>query len=304
MRSLPEIDTNFKAYYPKTPDIKGVADEISRIGGDQLVFGTGYGSAFSGDASKDSLMDLLLIVRNPWTFYRHAAKLPEVKLGTTRMPGFHAEWNQIKGNFYPATLYLPGSVRNAKIWVIPLDELPKHAQGASPDAADGKGGLYLAGRMQKAMFPVFVDNATPDERAKIDWSFNKARIDGVWLALGLMPEVFDFDHLAGTFVDLSYAADKRIEKAGKSLSLYNKNKPDYREMLTPILVCFAQNAIFRLEGKDKFVKLVSPDKPDVETLLKQCASMARSTNFFKNPITFGIPEGIVYGFKKVMRARS
>ncbi len=304
MNRSPEGEANeIKTYYPKAPVVPGLADEISRIAGDQLVLGTGYGSAFSGDASKTSLMDLLLVVRNPWTFYRHVSQLPEVKLGTTRLPGFHAEFNLDKGNFYLSTLYLPGSIRHAKLWVIPLDELPKHAQGGRPGVAEGKGGLYLAGRMHKAMFPIFVDNATPEEQEKIDWSFNRARIDGVWLTLGLMPRIFDFNHLAETYVNLSYAADKRVEKAGKSLSLYTKNEPDYREMLTPIIACFVEKGILKpIEGEDGFVKLMSPEKQDVQKWLQHCASEARKTNFLKNPLTFGLFEGITYGLAKVKRA--
>ncbi|MBI2329782.1 hypothetical protein HYU94_00090 [Candidatus Daviesbacteria bacterium] len=297
--------TDVQAFYPKAPIINGLGDEISRIAGDQLVRATGYGSAFSGDASKTSLMDLMLIVGNPWTFYRHISQLREVKLGTTRLPGFHAEFNQDKGNFYLTTLYLPGSVRQAKIAVTPLDELSKHAERGRPGATEEKGSLYLAGRMHKAMFPIFVDNASPEEREKIDWSFNRARIDGIWLALGLMPRYFDFDQLAGTYVNLSYIADKRVEKANKSRTLLDKNYEDYQKMLVPMLNGFEEKGIIsRIGGKHGlFEKNVSLSEEDVRKFLKESASNAFKVNFFQNIWTMGPLNGILYGLAKVKRAR-
>lgn len=306
-RNAPELrlvkPTDVQVFYPKVPTITGLADEISRISGDQLVRATGYGSAFSGDASKTSLMDLLLVVRNPWTFYRHVAELPEVKLGTTRLPGFHAEFNQDKGNFYLATLYLPGAVRQAKIAVIPLDELPKHAAGGRPGATEGKGSLYLAGRMQKAMFPIFVDNTNPEEREKINWSFNRARIDGVWLALGLMQRHFDFDQLAGTYVNLSYIADKRVEKANKSRILLDQNYKSYQRMLEPILSCFEANGIISLIEAGLYEKNMSLPEEEVRKLLKEAASHAFKVNFFQNIWTMGPLKGAKYGLDKLTRVK-
>lgn len=297
---------DIRTLYPRVPSIPGLSEEIDRIGGSQLVRGTGYGSAFNGDATKTSLMDILMIVRNSWAFYNEVAKLEEVELGTTRTPGFHAEFNLEKGNFYQATLYLIGKVQKAKLWVIPVDEFVKHAHGGRPNVPEGKGGLYLAGRMHKAMFPVFVDHATEEETEKIDTSFNRARIDGVWLALGLLSRYFTYDELAEKYVNLSYAADKRVEKADKSQTLLEKNREYYEQMLHPILSCFEEKGIIEsVEGKDDlFMKQMSLQEAEVKRWLKQSAQRAFWVNFSQNPLTFGPLRGLGYGLAKVRRSRS
>lgn len=291
---------DFPAFYPKAPVIPGLEEEIKRIGGDQLVRGSGYGSAFSGDASKTSLMDMLLVVKNPWSFYKYVTEIPEFRLGTTRMPGFHAEFNLEKGNFYLATVYPIGGPRGVKFWIIPLDELTKHSQGGLPSAPEGKGGLYLAGRMHKAMFPTFAENGIPDEQKQIDLAFNKARIDGVWLALGLMHRTFSRDQLAETYVNLSYAADKRVEQANKSQSLLYKNYDCYQQMLDPVISSFIESGLIRpISGEEGYIKLMSLPEAEVNDWLKKCASQASKTNYIGNFLTMGGRIG--YAAHKVIR---
>lgn len=179
----------------------------------------------------------------------------------------------------------------------------KHARGGRPDVSEGKGGLYLAGRMQKAMFPTLVDNATSEEQERIDLSFNRARIDGIWLALGLLSCYCTFDEIAEKYVNLSYAADKRVERANKSQSLLEKNYEYYEQMLRPILTCFVNKGIIEpvAERVDLFEKKISLAKGDIEKWLKECSKDALKVNIGFNIWTMGPFNGLGYEAEKVKR---
>lgn len=293
---------DFIAAYPSAPDIDGLRAEISRIGGKPLIRAHGYGSAFSSDARKGSRMDILLVVDNQYAAYYHLAKLPEVRLGSTRDPGFQSELNYLKGNFYLTRLNLNGKKREAKVWVISLDEFAKHARGGRPGVPDSKGGVYLSGRMHKAMFPIIVDNATPEQRDIFDTSFNQARLDGIWLTLGLSDQYVTYRELAEKYVNLSYAADRRVEKAGKSQSLLKKNDEFYEQMLRPIINCFVEKGILEpVEGKtDVYEKRMSLAKEDVEKWLKRGKNIALFKNIFLNYLTMGPWNSLGYELSKVI----
>jgi len=296
---------SFPTYYPQKIENPALERAIKRIGGSSIERAYGYGSSFSGDTAKDSLMDILLIVRNPWLFYEEAAASRDVKLGTTRNGGFHALWSYEKTNFHLGTVNLDGSRQGIKIAVISHGELLKHARGGRPDA-EGKGMLYLAGRLHKVALPLIFDETTPQEQQEIDLAINQARIDGVWLALGLSPRYFDFDQLAGTYVNLSYAADKRVEKANKSQILLERSYVDYLLMLAPILLCFEEAGIMRqLIGEPGiYEKRMSLTEEAVKKWLKKSASHAIRVNFFQNIWTMGPLNGFKYGLAKVRRAKA
>ncbi|OGE62734.1 hypothetical protein A2964_01135 [Candidatus Daviesbacteria bacterium RIFCSPLOWO2_01_FULL_40_27] len=295
---------SFPTYYP--PKIINLPLEraIRRIGGSSIERAHAYGSYVSGDAVKDSLMDILLIVRNPWLFYEEAAACRDIKLGTTNNPGFHALWSYKKGSYYLATLDLDGSRQKAKIAVISHDELLKHARGGRPDP-EGKGMLYQAGRLHKVALPIIFDDTTPEERSEIDRAVNRARIDGMWLALGSASRYFDFDQLAGIYVNLSYAADKRVEKANKSQTLLVRSYDDYWQMFDPMLRCFEGAGIIRpLTGEPGiYEKRMSLTGEVVRQWLKKSASHAFKVNFFQNIWTMGPLNGALYGLAKLKRAK-
>ncbi len=295
---------SFATYYP--PNIINLPLEraIRRIGGDSIERAHAYGSFVSGDATKSSLMDVLLIVRNPWRFYQEAAACKDIKLGTTNNAGFHAMWSYEKGSYYLATLDLDGYRQEAKFAVISHGELLKHTKGGRPDP-EGKGMLYQAGRLHKVVLPIIFDDTTPEERNEIDHAINRARIDGMWLALGLTPRYFDFDQLAGIYVNLSYAADKRVEKANKSQTLLTKSYDDYCKMFDPMLRCFEEAEIIRLLPGESGVyeKLMSLPEDAVREWLKKSASYAFKVNFTQNVWTMGPLNGVLYGLAKVKRAK-
>lgn len=292
-------------FYPDPFNKPGLAEAIHRFGGGQIIQARGYGSAFSADAAKDSLMDILVIVRNQWAFYDALAANKNIHLGTVRDSGFHALWGYQKANFYLGNLNFDGESHGAKLWVMDYYELLQHARGGRPEVPEGKGYLYVAGRLQKAMIPEIFDEATPEEKEGIDLAINQARIDGVWLALGLVPRVCDIDTLASTYTDLSYLADKRgkVEKANKSEALFENRYDDYREMLDPILLSFADQGIIELLGpeEDGFVKIMSPSKGDAVFWLAQCADHASKVNIRQNTFTMGPIEGPRYVGKKFIR---
>lgn len=144
----------------------------------------------------------------------------------------------------------------------------------------------------------------PNDKHAIDLAINQARIDGVWLSLGLLSDKFTFDDLARTYVGLSYMADVRVEKKGKSQSLLENNKREYEEMLTPILEEFVRTGILGVspDGSD-YQKYISPSWQEVDNWLRECRKTAFLTNYLKNPLTFGLMEGILYALAKVRRVR-
>lgn len=292
---------DFPVYYPAPIENPALAQAIRNIGGGYIERAYGYGSAFSKDAAKGSLMDIFVVARNPWGFYSEAAQHKNILLGTTRDPGFHALWSYEKANFHLGNITFDGTTRGIKLWVMSHGELSAHAEGVMPTSGDNRKYLYAGGRLQKAMFPQIFDEATPGEGREIDLAFNQARLGGMWLALGLVPRIFDFAQLGCAYADLSYMGDRRVEQANKSQSLFNKNLPDYERMLNPILGCFREHGIIRQIEEDVFETIASLRGDDVRGWLKECASHAFKTNFFKNTWTMGPFNGFKYGLAKVRR---
>ena len=198
-----------------------------------------------------------------------------------------------------------GIRKGIKIGVIGHDEFLKHARGSMPyamESGEGKGFLYLAGRLQKAALVPIVSNANEAEQAQIDQAINQARIDGVWLTLGLMPNRFTFDQFANQYVGLSYLADRRVEKASKPKDLLYGSYEDYKAMFTPILDEFRRNGIISGERSGIFEKQKSLPEDAVREWLRKSGKHAFEVNFFQNPLTFGLGTGIWYGIAKIRRA--
>lgn len=302
-RELNQVTADmFCTYYPPAIDNPVLVKTLRAMGGGEIAAAHLYGSAASGDASKSSLTDVLVIVRNQVAFCDKAIIDGNLKLGTVRDSGFHGLWGEKKQNFYLTT---DGKY---KIWVSTLREMISHANGALPGIEGGKGKGYAAGRWQKTEFPSVIDDATEDERLEIDLAFNQARLAGVRLALGLAPRVFALDQFADLYANLSYLADKRVEKADKSSTLVKNNYDHYVEMLTPILSCFVAKGIL-IEHYIKhgdtvetiYEKKMSLAEKEVKKWLKEGASNAFRTNFFKNIWTMGPWNSIKYGLSKVFR---
>lgn len=296
---------DFATFYPPAINNPEWVRRLRTIGGGQIEVARLYGSVASGDASKTSLTDILVVVRNPVAFYDNAIASGEVKLGTVNDSGVHALFGENKQNFY---LTRDG---RAKLWIATHREVMKHARGAMPEVEGGKGKGYAAGRWQKTEFPLLFDDATERERQEIDLAMNQARLAGVWQAIGLCPRIFGFDQLAGLYANLSYLADKRVEKENKASALVSKNYSHYVEMLTPILRCFAEKGILAekliRDGDTEEVvyeKMISLAEKAVRKWLKEEASSAFWTNFLKNTWTMGPLNGLGYGIAKVRRSIS
>lgn len=302
--SLPSANA-FPTFYPPKTTIPGLEAGVRRIGGEALEVVLGYGSTFSGDATPTSLIDFIAIVRNTREFYYPISLGDEINLGTTRNPEFHIWCNRSNVNFYSGNMEVDGVKRGIKIGVIEHDEFLKHARGGMPfamESGEGKGFLYLAGRLQKVALVPVVTNTNDVEKKQIDQAINQARIDGVWLTLGLMPEAFTYRQFAGKYVELSYLADRRVEKANKPKALLYGSYENYEAMLVPILAQFAQHGIISETESKEFEKLKSLPEDLVNKWLLEAKNYAFRVNFLQNPVTYGIGAGLSYGIAKVKRA--
>ncbi len=305
--SSPELNAikpdSFPTFYSPKQEIPGLAEGIRKIGGDTIEMALGYGSTFSGVGAKDSLMDILLVVRNPGLFYSRATEANNLKLGTLNSPAFHTVWDLIKTNFHLGTIDLEGKPHGVKLGILDHHEFIRQARGGLPGVSNSKDYLYLAGRLHKAVLsPVIVDT-TPREQQEIDLAINQARIHAAWLTLGLIPRYFEFDQFAEKYTNLSYAADGRVEKKGKSKSLLNNNYPLYQEMLSPILDRLIEFGVIEVVNENIFEKRKSLSEEEVRKWLKKCKHHSMIVNILENTWTMGIGVGIGYEYRKIKRAK-
>lgn len=301
---LNDIKPNsFPTFYSPKQEIPGLAEEIRKIGGNTIEMALGYGSTFSSVGAKDSLMDILLIVRNPGLFYSRAAEADNLKLGTFNSPAFHTVWDLIKANFHLGKVIINGSAKGIKLGVIDHDEFVRHARGGLPGVPNSKDYLYLSGRLHKAVLSPIIIDTTPDEQQEINLAVNQARIHGAWLTLGLIPRYFEFDQFAEQYTNLSYAADGRVEKKDKSKSLLNNNSQLYQEMLSPILDRLVEFGVIEIVNENIFEKRRSLSEEEVKKWLKKCKHHAEIVNILENTWTMGIGNGIGYEYRKIKRAK-
>lgn len=174
----------FKTFYAPSIGTTGLTEGLKKISDGHIIKGLGYGSTFSGVSSPDSLIDMLVIVRSTRAFYNHLSQVKGVHLGTINNAWFHDAWNDRKVNFYSGRIEVDGVTKDMKMGVIGHRRFLEHARGGRPDAmgsGEGKGYLYLAGRLHKAVLVPVFSETTPLEQAQIDMAINQARIDGTML---------------------------------------------------------------------------------------------------------------------------
>lgn len=288
----------FQTYYCQRPVPKGLEGALRELSGDTISMALGYGSVFSRAASPDSVPDVLLLSPDAMDFH-WAKKRPSV------FPILQFALNRLGPNYYQEKIELDSGMQRVKYGVIGEQEFIAHAQGGRYDselAGRGRGKLYTAGRIQKAILVPIIKPEDSRQRHMIDRAINQARIDGVWLSLGLLPEKFTFDDLARTYVSLSYRADVRVEKKDKVDTLLRNNWVEYQSMLLPILSEFISSGILASHSPEVFQKHISPPKQDVEDWLKKCRRTAFMINYLKNPMTFGLMDGLLYAFAKARRS--
>jgi hypothetical protein len=291
-------------YYPALSVDPKIKDVVTKLGGEGLISAYGYGSSFIGDAAPDSILDLLLITKDPRAFHEANLSARPRDYGHPHWAGFHAALNRYGFNFYKTNLDIDGEKRKAKYGVIGYKDFRLHTHGARKDSLQGirgRGRLYVAGRMQKAMLaPIKVTDG--GYQTVVDAGINQARLDGIWLSLGLMDDIFSFDDLARTYVGLSYKADARIEHPDKVKNIYTKGQSEYHEMLEPLLDQFQKRGVLQKISIDSYAKLVSLSRSDVKIFLWRSKLDAAAKNYFKNPLTFGLGRGIGYAVSKVKRS--
>ncbi len=297
---------SFTCFYPNVEPPKGLRHAVKKLGWDTIIAAYGYGSTFSGDASSDSLVDLCLVVTNPQDFHRLNAKRGYLRYGKPRTAEFHAWLNSMGANFYHGSLPVDQYERDIKVGVIGYETFLHHARGGRMDAmqsGEGAGYLYLPGRLHKAMWMPVLDETTPQEKEQLDKAINQARIDGVWLALGLLPRNFSYDDLANKYVQLSYLADRRVEKANKPQLLLEGSKKEYQEMLGNILDQFILAGVVELTGKG-YQSNYALSSELVEEWIKKAKKYATRTNYIHNPAACGLVSGALYSLAKIRRARA
>jgi hypothetical protein len=277
-----------KTYYPEIPVSEPVKNAALELGGSETVAIWGYGSSFAGDAKADSLLDLLMVVSDAENFHRNNISLRPRDYGRPRSVGFHTFLNSFGFNFYRTTLDTSEGSRQAKYGVIGYREFLKFARGGRKDSIDrkvGKGRLYVAGRLQKAMLvPIKLTSAIEGDR--INDAINQSRIDGVFLAASLMPQQFSLDQLALEYVGLSYRADVRVEHPDKVRNIYEKGKDHYRAMLEPIIDQLRRTYVLHKESEDTFSKVLTLSERDVEAFLASCRSQAFLFELSKKSVNF------------------
>ena len=163
--------------------------------------------------------------------------------------------------------------------------------------------LYTAGRLQKAMLVPFILDEDPARRSQIDTAINQARIDGVWLAMGLLPEYFDYNNLLRTYVGLSYAADIRVEKANKVNLLIEQSQQEYARMMGDLIGAFVRTEVLEDLGiGGVYRKRMTLSEREVKNWIRESALYSAGINYVKNPLTCGVGNAVAYAMSKIQRA--
>lgn len=295
-----------QTYYPSTevvlkryPGLDNVLRE--EFGEEQFVAVFGYGSSFNGE-STTSLVDFILIVDNPFEFHRqNRNRKPGDYDPITGYPGLQTWLNRFSPNYYQSQISIDGQLKNIKYGVLGFDDFLIQARSGLR-GSEGVAHLYTAGRLHKVgIYPLLMADDV-ERRAEIDLAINQARIDGVWLALGLLPDYFDYDSFIHTYVGLSYTADVRAEKGNKVDLLIQQSQEDYAQMTGDLLRLFVDCDVLEGSIEGGFRKKISLGEREVKNWLAESAWYAFRVNYFKNPFTYGPVKALQYGIAKVDRA--
>lgn len=302
--NLPTPET--RAYFPEPKSMdEHLKDDVLKRTGDNLTYAIKYGSAVMDDASPTSMVDMILVVDDTKKFHKRNIEIAPNDYGLPQLPDWHNYLNNSGFNFYYGNFETEKGLVRAKYAVISTDNFIKGCHGTLQEKeskGEGDFGLYVAGRMQKAALKPFFKTEKEEKVMKIEKAINSARIDGVWLALGLVSQQFSFNELLEKYVSLSYMADLRVEKPRKIQIMIEKNYTDYCTMLQPILEGFAKTNLISKTDEGKWEKLSFPGKNEVKKRLDIIKIRTTITNYLKNPMTAGLSEGIVYAWHKVERS--
>lgn len=295
-----------RAYFPKiTLEDEFLRQEILRRTGDNLVCAIQYGSLVTGDATSTSMMDIILIVENTREFHERNRSIAANDYGWPSSIKWHDLLNRFGFNFYQSNFQTEKGSIKTKYGVISRENFIKGCNGSlleKEKEKTGAFGLYVAGRMQKAALKPVLKTDNEEKITEIEKAINSARIDGVWLALGLVPKEFSLDELLRKYVSLSYVADIRVERVGKIQTMIEKNREDYSIMLQPILEEFVKGGLIKLSKEGKWTRLDSPSENEVKKRLRSIKGKTAVINYTKNWITIGIGKGVVYACQKITRA--
>jgi len=293
-----------QAYFPETGPSEILANEALRRAGGNLDYAIEYGSTVAGDATPTSMRDMILVVRNAKDFHRRNMEMSARDYGLPHLPDWHTFLNKFGLNYYQTTITSGEKVLPIKYAVISTENFIRGCNGTLPEKEKDKTGafgFYVAGRIQKAALrPLKTGNE--DTAREIEQAINTARIDGLWLSLGLLGSQFSLDELIEKYVSLSYRADLRVEKPGKIQTLIRQSKADYLAMLDPILNDFNENGLVRKIADTEFEKIKSLTQNEVEKRLRELKLQTAVANYVKNPLTMGVGRGIKYALQKVGRS--
>ena len=306
--SLPK-PTN-EAYLPNKATNEAFSREVlNRAGENNLVYALEYGSHVVGDASPTSMYDIMIIVRDAETFHKKNMEIaPNDYKGSIKSLGWHTFLNRFGFNFYHTTFNNRGQTLRVKYAVISEENFIKGCHGAlAENEKHGLGafGFYVAGRVQKVTLRPFF-KVDKEQTARVEEVINAARIDGIWLAMGLLKDNFSFNRLIITYVALSYLADLRPKQANKIMGLVHKNKGYYKEMLSPIIDEFINLGLIKRDetNHENFIKIKSISEKEARTRLISLKPMTAFTNYVKNFLTAGPQNSIDYAIAKIKRSRA
>jgi len=296
------IATYHPSIEPGLQTYPGLRESFRELGGNRLVAAFGYGSSFNGESS-ESMIDVIILVDDSAAFHReNRTRRPE-----DYVSGFVGGWrvqtalNRQSANYYHTELLIGDELKGAKYGVIGYEDFLAQA-GAGLRGTGNPAHLYTSGRLHKAAIYPFI-KAEPEKQEKIDTAINQARIDGIWLALGQLPEQFDLSTMLHTYVSVSYAADLRMEKPNKIDLLISQSENDYGTMMKDLLGAFKDQNIIEEIDENQFRKVVSLTSRDVNLWLMESALYSGYINYIKTfLLTVGLGKGWEYGWAKGSRA--
>lgn len=289
-----------KAFFPEISLGNSSLQEevLKRAGQENLVYAIQYGSSVTNDASPTSLLDMIIVVENTRLFHQRNLNLDPHDYAQPHLVEWHHWLNRFGFNYYQTQIPLENRLVKAKYAVISQDNFIQGCHGTIDSF-----GFYVAGRMQKAALRPLFKPENKEKTAQIEQAINTARIDGLWLSLGFLKKEFSFDELLWTYVSLSYRADLRVEKPGKIQTLIERSQKDYERMLKPILVEFSHTNLIQPVEENRWRKIQSPSRQEVDKRIRQIKIQTAKTNYIKNVLTVGLGKGVKYALEKIRRSR-